>query len=148
VGRIIPKVKPFIYLPFIYFPNPMCRRMSSSKTYLQVYQTRPTSPTKWPSHSATSWARSTNSTGYISTISLSPTGSLIKQLFLEPTTSSGGTVNSVAPAFFSDEWAALKDSSVGFVQVWRATANGSSAEAVATVQIDDGGCCANAIWCD
>ncbi|OCL08034.1 3-carboxy-cis,cis-mucoante lactonizing enzyme [Glonium stellatum] len=97
---------------------------------------------------ATSRARSTNSTGYISTISLSPDGAPVRQLLLEPTASGGGTANSIAPAFFSDEWAALTDSSVGFVQVWRAAANGSSAKAVATVQINDGGCCANAIWYD
>ena len=40
----------------------------------------------------------------------------------------------------------LTDSSVGFVQIWRVTANGGSAEVVVTVQINDGGCCANAIW--
>ena len=98
------------------------RDTSGSKTYLQVYQTQPAGPTKWPTPSsafpwATSRSRSTNSTGYISTISLSSTGAPIKQLFLEPTTSSGWTANSVAPAPFSDEWAALTDSSVVFVQV-------------------------------
>ncbi|KAI9663814.1 MAG: hypothetical protein M1821_007304 [Bathelium mastoideum] len=97
---------------------------------------------------ATSRSRSENSTGYISAFSLSGSGSIKSQNFLLPTTSSGGTANSVATAFFSDEWVALTDSSEGFVQIWKLDTNGTSAEVVAQVDIDDGGCCANAIWYD
>ncbi|KAI9740616.1 MAG: hypothetical protein M1834_005197 [Cirrosporium novae-zelandiae] len=102
---------------------------------------------------ATSRARETSGKGYISVFSLSEDGAVEKQLLLEKTSSSGGTANSVAPAGFSDEWAALTDSSTGFVQVWRlggnATGSGvQAAEPVARVNITEGGCCANVLWYD
>lgn len=97
---------------------------------------------------ATSRSRSTNSTGYISAFSLELSGAIKEQLFLLPTTTSGGAANSVAPAFFSDEWAALTDNSVGFVQIWRLGANGTNAEVIATVELNDGGCCGNVLWYD
>ncbi|TVY59276.1 Carboxy-cis,cis-muconate cyclase, partial [Lachnellula cervina] len=94
---------------------------------------------------ATSRARSTNSTGYISAFSVASNGSIISQLFLEPTTSSGGTANSVAPSEFSDKYVALTDSATGFVEIWSLASNGSAASVVAHVDIADGGCCANAV---
>jgi carboxy-cis,cis-muconate cyclase len=95
---------------------------------------------------ATSRARSTNSTGYISAFSLATNGSIESQLFLNATSSSGGTANSVAPSTFSDQFVALTDSSIGFVQVWRLGSDGASASVVASVYMEDGGCCANAVW--
>jgi carboxy-cis,cis-muconate cyclase len=80
-------------------------------------------------------------------LSLSSTGEIEKQLFLTETTSSGGAANSVAPADFSDEWVALTDSEVGAVEIWQLTTNGS-AKIVASLSIQDKGCCANAIWYD
>lgn len=44
---------------------------------------------------ATSRARTTTNTGYISAFTLAENGSITSQLFLEMTTSSGGTANSV-----------------------------------------------------
>jgi carboxy-cis,cis-muconate cyclase len=95
---------------------------------------------------ATSRARSINSTGYISAFSLASDGSIQSQLFLNATSSSGGTANSVAPSTFSDQFVALTDSSVGFVQIWQLGSDGGSASVVARVDIEDGGCCANAVW--
>jgi carboxy-cis,cis-muconate cyclase len=95
---------------------------------------------------ATSRARSTNSTGYISAFSLSSDGSIESQLFLNATTTSGGTANSVAPSSFSDQFVALTDSSIGFVQIWQLGTDAASASVVASVSIEDGGCCANAVW--
>lgn len=95
---------------------------------------------------ATSRARSSNSTGYISAFSLGSDGSIESQLFLNATSSSGGTANSVAPSPFSDQFVALTDSSVGFVQIWQLGSDGASASVVANVDIEDGGCCANAVW--
>ncbi|RMZ90816.1 hypothetical protein DV736_g1953, partial [Chaetothyriales sp. CBS 134916] len=89
---------------------------------------------------ATSRARSSNNTGYISAFSLESSGAIKKQLFLVPTTASGGAANSVAPSFFSDQWVALTDNSVGFVQIWKLAANGTSAEVAATLNLNDGGC--------
>jgi carboxy-cis,cis-muconate cyclase len=95
---------------------------------------------------ATSRARNTNHTGYISTFSLATNGSIESQLFLNATTTSGGTANSVAPSSFSDQFVALTDSSVGFVQIWQLGSDGASTSVVATLDIEDGGCCANAVW--
>ncbi|TVY19999.1 Carboxy-cis,cis-muconate cyclase, partial [Lachnellula arida] len=94
---------------------------------------------------ATSRARSTNNTGYISAFSVASNGKIVSQLFLEPTTSSGGAANSVAPSEFSDKYVALTDSATGFVEIWSLASNGSAASVVAHVDIDDGGCCANAV---
>ncbi|KUJ21723.1 3-carboxy-cis,cis-mucoante lactonizing enzyme [Mollisia scopiformis] len=95
---------------------------------------------------ATSRARSTNATGYISAFSLATDGSITSQLFLSPTTNSGGTANSVSPSPFTDTFVALTDSSVGFVEIWQLAENGTSASVVARADLDDGGCCANAVW--
>jgi carboxy-cis,cis-muconate cyclase len=95
---------------------------------------------------ATSRARSTNSTGYISAFSLAADGSIESQLFLNATSTSGGTANSVSPSTFSDQFVALTDSSIGFVQIWQLGIGGASANVAARVDIDDGGCCANAVW--
>jgi carboxy-cis,cis-muconate cyclase len=52
----------------------------------------------------------------------------------------------VAPSPFSDQFVALTDSAVGFVQIWQLGSDGASASVVASVDIEDGGCCANAVW--
>jgi carboxy-cis,cis-muconate cyclase len=95
---------------------------------------------------ATSRSRSTNAAGYISVFSLSSSGAITSQLFQDETTSSGGAANSVAPSPFSDEFVALTDSATGFVEIWQLGSEGLSASVVARVDIEDGGCCANAVW--
>jgi carboxy-cis,cis-muconate cyclase len=87
-----------------------------------------------------------NGTGYISVFSLDDSGTILSQNFLIPTTSGGGTSNSVAPSPFSDRFAALTDSEVGFLEIWELASNGSSASVVAHLDLADGGCCANAVW--
>jgi carboxy-cis,cis-muconate cyclase len=76
--------------------------------------------------------------------SLASDGSIGEQLFLEPTTSSGGTANAVAPSEFSDRFVALTDIVVGFVEVRGWQGNGS-ASVVTHLGIEDVGCCANAV---
>lgn len=95
---------------------------------------------------ATNRGRSTNGTGYISAFTLDEDGAILEQNFLVPTTSSGGSANSVAPSPFSDRFAALTDSSVGFVEIWELADDASSAKVVAHLDLNDGGCCANAVW--
>jgi carboxy-cis,cis-muconate cyclase len=95
---------------------------------------------------ATSRARSTNETGYISAFTLATNGSITEQLFLNATSSSGGTANSVSPSGFSDQFVALTDSATGFVEIWQLGSEGGSANVIARVDIVDGGCCANAVW--
>ncbi|EFX04833.1 polyketide synthase [Grosmannia clavigera kw1407] len=93
---------------------------------------------------ASNRARSSDSTGYLSAFRLSAGGTVQSQLFLVPTTSSGGAANSVAPSGFSDRFVALTDSSAGFVEIWEMAANGTTASPVAHIDLADGGCCANA----
>lgn len=103
---------------------------------------------------ATSRAHNINQTGFITVFSLAPDGEILEQLFLTPTTSSGGTANAVTPADFNDRWAALTDSSIGFVEIWRLADDGSKAEVVAHLKVGNpvapgqNGCCANAVWYD
>ena len=52
----------------------------------------------------------------------------------------------MAPSTFSDEFVALTDSATGFVQIWQLGSEGTEASVVAQVNIEDGGCCANAVW--
>ncbi len=92
--------------------------------------------------------------GYISGFILDDDGSILKKMFTVPITAAGGTVSSITPAPWDDEWAAMVDASPGCVQMWRMkgakeTQNGveyNTADAVARIDINDGGCCGNAIW--
>ncbi|KAK0488436.1 hypothetical protein IW261DRAFT_1439355 [Armillaria novae-zelandiae] len=97
---------------------------------------------------ATTRSRETGETGYLSVLSLSENGSISSQLFITPTTTSGGTANAISPASFSEEFAAITDTSVGFVEIWRLLDDASNATAVAHIDLIDGGCCANAVWYD
>lgn len=87
-----------------------------------------------------------NRTGYISAFEASNDGDILSQLFLIPTTTSGAMSNAVAPSTFSDNFVALTDSEKGFIQIW-SFFNGST-EVVASLGLEDGGCCANAVWLD
>jgi carboxy-cis,cis-muconate cyclase len=95
---------------------------------------------------ATNRRRTGSGSGYISAFGLDESGAILKQNFLLPTTTNGGAANSVAPSPFSDRFVALTDSSVGFVEIWELTTNGTSASVVAHLDLADGGCCANAVW--
>lgn len=102
---------------------------------------------------ASSRAKSDNNTGYISAFTLNEAGAIVEQLFLLPTTTSGGAANAVTASPFSDRIVALTDSSVGFVEIWEMAEDGSSASIVAHLDVADGGmsgtkggCCANAVW--
>ncbi|KAH7051082.1 putative carboxy-cis,cis-muconate cyclase [Macrophomina phaseolina] len=96
---------------------------------------------------ASARSRDESRPGYISGYSLSTTGAITKQIFLTNTATSGGSANAVTPAPFSDEFVALTDTQERFLQVWRYV-NGSTAQVVARLDLQDGGCCANAVWLD
>jgi carboxy-cis,cis-muconate cyclase len=56
-------------------------------------------------------SRTTSLPGYVSAFALDPaTGAIAEQLFLLPTTSSGGSANAVSPADFSEDYFAIIDS--------------------------------------
>ncbi|KAH9825915.1 Carboxy-cis,cis-muconate cyclase [Teratosphaeria destructans] len=68
---------------------------------------------------ATARANAPHLTGYISVFRLRDTGEVERQLCLNPTVTSGGHSNAVAPCPWSDEWVALTDDEQGFVEVYR-----------------------------
>ncbi|KAB5566264.1 Lactonase, 7-bladed beta-propeller-domain-containing protein [Coniochaeta sp. 2T2.1] len=94
--------------------------------------------------------------GYISAFLVDEEGVIVKRMFRKETTTVGGIANMVSPAPWSNEWVALTDIGTGYVQVWkmgqkkegRHGTEYGNAEALARVDIKDGGCCAVAIWFD
>lgn len=77
--------------------------------------------------------------GYVSAFSLdADTGAIAEQLFLLPTTGSGGAANSVGPTTFSEEYFTIPDSQDNFVEMWKISADGRSAAAVAHVDLEAG----------
>ncbi|KAG8162897.1 hypothetical protein KVR01_007375 [Diaporthe batatas] len=83
--------------------------------------------------------------GYVSAFSLdADTGAITEQLFLLPTTNSGGPSNSVGPAGFSEEYFVIPDAAANFLEVWKMADDASSAAAVAHLDLQSGP--ANAVW--
>ena len=95
---------------------------------------------------ATSRANSFDLTGYIAAFSLSPVGNIERQLFLNPTPTSGGHSNAVSPCDFSDEWLALTDDQEGGIEIYRF--HEEFLARVARLDIKDPGFGMNAIWYD
>ncbi|KAH8637832.1 hypothetical protein IG631_05602 [Alternaria alternata] len=92
-------------------------------------------------------SRSTNATGYVSAFALdASTGAITSQLFLLPTTASGGSANAVSPALFGEEYFAITDSGANFVEVWKIEREGMGASAVARLGFESGP--ANVVWMD
>jgi len=84
--------------------------------------------------------------GYITAFRLGSEGNIEAQLFLEPTSSSGGHSNAVAPCPWSDEWVAVTDDTVGFVEMFRWREE--RLEKVARCEVTEPGFGMNAIWYD
>ncbi|KAJ3546714.1 hypothetical protein NM208_g1866 [Fusarium decemcellulare] len=90
-------------------------------------------------------SRTTGIPGYVSAFSLDEkTGSITKQLFLLPTTNSGGSANAVSPAPFSEEYFAITDSGSNFIEMWRI--QDGEASVVAHLDLEAGP--ANVVWFD
>jgi carboxy-cis,cis-muconate cyclase len=90
-------------------------------------------------------SRTTDIPGYVSAFSLdADTGAITEQLFLLPTTNSGGSSNSVGPAGFSEEYFVIPDSGSNFLEVWKMADDATSAAAVAHLDLESGP--ANAVW--
>lgn len=90
-------------------------------------------------------SRTASVPGYVSVFALDPaTGGIASQLFLLPTTGSGGSANAVAPAPLSEEYFAMTDSGDNFVEVWKIDEDGGGAEAVAHLGLGEGP--ANVVW--
>jgi carboxy-cis,cis-muconate cyclase len=90
-------------------------------------------------------SRTTSIPGHVSAFALdADTGAITSQLFLLPTTGSGGSANSVTPSLFSEEIFAITDSGSNFIEVWQIAADGASAAPVAHVALSTGP--ANVVW--
>lgn len=92
-------------------------------------------------------SRTTSLPGYVSAFALDvATGAITEQLFLLPTTASGGSANAVSPAEFSEDFFAITDSGSNFIEMWKidATSEGTTATAVAHLDIPNGP--ANVVW--
>ncbi|WYZ45032.1 hypothetical protein EsH8_VIII_000348 [Colletotrichum jinshuiense] len=85
--------------------------------------------------------------GYVSAFALdSETGAITEQLFLIPTTNSGGSANAVSPAKFSEEYFAITDSGSNFLEVWQIDASGSATTASAVAHLGLAAGPANVVW--
>ncbi|KAK8245356.1 carboxy-cis,cis-muconate cyclase [Phyllosticta capitalensis] len=84
--------------------------------------------------------------GYISAFSLSKNGHVERQLLLNPTSSSGGHSNAVAPCPWTDEYLAITDDTVGFIEIYRWTEGWLGR--VARCEVTEPGFGMNAIWYD
>ena len=86
--------------------------------------------------------------GYISAFRLGDMGNIEKQLFCQPTPTSGGHSNAVSCSDWCDEWIALCDDQQGWVEIYRWDAEREWLAKVARCDIDSPGAAMNAIWYD
>lgn len=89
--------------------------------------------------------------GYLSAFTLDAAGDIVSQDFITATTTGGGSStgasNMVVPALHDDDLFAILDHGVGFIEMWRRSADGKSAAVIAHLEINDnGGCCSNGVW--
>jgi carboxy-cis,cis-muconate cyclase len=146
--------------------NRLCEYLIDPATHLPVYTHRhfpliPSGiPDRWTqyradvctlSHSgrylfASSRANSFGLTGYVSAFRLADSGALETQLCLNPTPTSGGHSNAVAPCDWSDEWVAITDDQEGWLEIYRW--QDEFLARVARVRVPEPGFGMNAIWYD
>lgn len=114
--------------PGMYRSDVVC--LSSSKRYLF----------------ATSRSNSPSLTGYIAAFKLDANGCIERQMFLNPTPTSGGHSNAISPCPWTDEWLALTDDEQGWLEIYRF--NEEFLGRVAHLDIKEPGFGMNAIWYD
>ncbi|OAA70307.1 3-carboxy-cis,cis-muconate cyclase [Cordyceps fumosorosea ARSEF 2679] len=95
---------------------------------------------------ASSRANSAELTGYVAAFKLADDGRIERQILLNPTPTSGGHSNAVAPADWTDEWLALTDDEQGWLEVYRW--QDEFLARVARVRVPEPGFGMNAIWYD
>jgi len=95
---------------------------------------------------ATSRANSFDLQGYIAAFRLRDCGSIEKQICLNPTPTSGGHSNAVAPCDWSDEWLAITDDQEGWAEIYRW--KDEFLGRVARIRVPEPGFGMNAIWYD
>ncbi|KAI0888456.1 3-carboxy-cis,cis-mucoante lactonizing enzyme [Annulohypoxylon maeteangense] len=95
---------------------------------------------------ATSRANSFDLQGYIAAFRLRDCGSIEQQICLNPTPTSGGHSNAVAPCDWSEEWLAITDDQDGWIEIYRW--KDEFLGRVARCRIPEPGFGMNAIWYD
>jgi len=99
-------------------------------------------------------ARGTKNNSQISCFLLGEDGAVVKRMFMTSTTTAGSGSNAVTPAFWDEEYAVVAESPSGHVEVLKLAGmvkgdqgiEFTGVELVASLKVDDGGCCANAVW--
>lgn len=96
---------------------------------------------------ASSRANSPHLTGYVAAFRLDPRdGRVERHICLNPTPTSGGHSNAVAPSDWCDEWLAMTDDQEGWLDVYRW--QDEFLARVARVRVPEPGFGMNAIWYD
>lgn len=146
--------------------NRICEYSINETTHMPEYTGRhyplipPGIPNRWTmyradvcavSHSgnylfASSRANSFDLTGYIAAFKLGEDGKIERQICLNPTPTSGGHSNAVAPADWTDEWLAVTDDEQGWLEIYRW--QDEFLARVARVRVEEPGFGMNAIWYD
>lgn len=148
--------------------NRICEYAIDPATRMPVYTDRhfplipPGIPDRWTmyradvcavSHSgrylfASSRANSFDLTGYVAAFRLDESrgGAIERQILLNPTPTSGGHSNAVAPSDWSDEWVAITDDEQGWLEIYRW--QDEFLARVARVRVQEPGFGMNAIWYD
>lgn len=146
--------------------NRLCEYLIDPATHMPVFTHRhfplipPGIPDRWTqyradvcalSHSgkylfASSRANSFDLTGYVAAFKLSDDGVIERQICLNPTPTSGGHSNAVAPSDWTDEWLAVTDDQEGWLEIYRW--QDEFLARVARVRVPEPGFGMNAIWYD
>jgi carboxy-cis,cis-muconate cyclase len=146
--------------------NRLCEYEIDDTSHMPVYTNRsfplipPGIPDRWTMYRAdvcavsrsgkylfaSSRANSFDLTGYIAAFKVAENGSIERQICLNPTPTSGGHSNAVAPCDFSDEWLAITDDQEGWVEIYRW--QDELLARVARLRIPEPGFGMNAIWYD
>ncbi|EWG42095.1 muconate cycloisomerase [Fusarium verticillioides 7600] len=146
--------------------NRICEYLIDPATRLPVYTHKhyplipPGIPDRWTQYRAdvcvlsssgkylfaSSRANSFDLTGYVAAFKLSDTGAIERQICLNPTPTSGGHSNAVAPCPWTDEWVAITDDQEGWLEIYRW--QDEHLARVARVRTPEPGFGMNAIWYD
>jgi carboxy-cis,cis-muconate cyclase len=101
---------------------------------------------------ATARGKTNTTVGYINGFLLDEDERIAKTMFTVPTTTTGGGVNGISPANFSDEYAVLTDTprATSRCSRWRVKHGKhgleyTTARPVGNIDLPDGGCCVNAV---
>ncbi len=95
---------------------------------------------------ASSRANSFDLTGYVAAFKLAEDGRIERQICLNPTPTSGGHSNAVAPSDWCDDWVAITDDQEGWLEIYRW--QDEFLARVARVRVPEPGFGMNAIWYD